>query len=38
MLPLFAYALAIGAFCIGQTIPGVFLLVAGALASAAEVG
>lgn len=36
MMPLIAYALALGAFCIGQTIPGVFFLVAAALASAAE--
>ena len=36
MLPIFAYLLAIGAFCAGQTYPGVLLLIVGALASAAE--
>lgn len=35
-MPLLLYALAIGAFCFGATTPGIFLLVAGALASAAE--
>jgi hypothetical protein len=35
-MALLIYALALGAFCLGATTPGIFFLVAGALASAAE--